>query len=215
MSKTTENQGMPTIIGLTGHAGAGKDTVARLLGERFRVAPIAFADMLKHEIVGAFGIDRRLLDDPLLKSVQTDQLLLRNCTDPDFVAYAWEIGLLDAVSPRTIMQRWGDYRRAQDADYFVIRTAERLRVVTDGSDLDAVLLTDVRFQNEASLVRQVGGQLWRITRPDGPAPSRHASEWLLANERVDAEIVNDGSVEKLAKIATDLMREALNRRAGA
>lgn len=208
----------PTIIGLLGHAGAGKDTVALLLAERFRVARVAFAEALKLEIAAAWGIERDLLDSPWAKEAKTPALALHKCMNQDFVAYAWELGLpglQDGLTPRTVMQRWGDWRRSVDPDYFVKIALEIVRTVTDGDGVDAVLLTDVRFPNEADLVRSLGGDLWRITRPEGPQPSRHASEWLLAGEPVDAEIVNDGSIEQLAKVATDLLLITMGRRAAA
>lgn len=217
------------VIGLLGHAGAGKDTVALLLAERFRVERVAFAELLKREIATYWRIDRALLDDPFSKGTRLDALALHNCvpmTDKDttaaeFKAFAYELGLHgmeDGLTPRTVMQRWGDFRRAQDPDYFVKVAAVIVLTVADelaGENLDAVLLTDVRFPNEAGLVRSLGGRLWRITRPEGPQPSRHASEWLLAGEPVDAEIPNDGSIELLAKRVTDLMDAALGRRAAA
>lgn len=208
----------PTIIGLLGHAGAGKDTVALLLAERFRVARVAFAEALKLEIAAAWGIERDLLDSPWAKEAKTPALALHKCMNQDFVAYAWELGLpglQDGLTPRTVMQRWGDWRRSVDPDYFVKIALEIVRTVTDGDGVDAVLLTDVRFPNEADLVRSLGGDLWRITRPEGPQPSRHPSEWQLAGEPVDTEIVNDGSIEQLAKVATDLLLITMGRRAAA
>lgn len=206
------------IIGLLGHAGVGKDTVALLLAERFRVARVAFAEALKLEIAAAWGIERDLLDSPWAKEAKTPALALHKCMNQDFVSYAWELGLpglQDGLTPRTVMQRWGDWRRSVDSDYFVKFALEIVRTVTDGDGVDAVLLTDVRFPNEAHLVRSLGGDLWRITRPEGPQPSRHTSEWLLAGEPVDAEIVNDGSIEQLAKVATDLLLITMGRRAAA
>jgi hypothetical protein len=196
------------IIGLIGHAGAGKDTVAQLLAERYRIARLAFADALRDEISQAFGVEWALLADPARKLERTQQLALRNCTEPGFCAWAWELQFLDEVSPRTLMQRWGDWRRAEDTDYFVKLARDKLARLTERSELDAVIVTDVRFHNEARLVRSVRGELWRITRPQGPTPNRHPSEWLLLEALVDAELANDGSLEQLAKKAADAFGEA-------
>lgn len=203
-----------TVIGLLGHAGAGKDTVASLIAERFNVARIAFADALRTEIAHAWGVDRALLEEPATKHVQAPALALHRCKVQAFVAYAWELGLpglRDGLTPRTVMQRWGDFRRACDPDYFVTRALEIVRTVTDGEQLDAVILTDVRFTNEAALVRGLGGQLWRVVRPGAIAPNGHRSEHELADLQVDAEIVNDGSLEQLAKVSADLMLYAMGR----
>lgn len=205
---------MPAVIGLLGHAGAGKDTVASLIAERFHVARVAFADALKLEIAHAWGVDRVLLDSPWAKESTTPALALHRCKVQAFVAYAWELGLpglQDGLTPRTVMQRWGDFRRACDPDYFVDRAFAIVRTVTERAQLDAVILTDVRFVNEAALVRGMGGQLWRVVRPGATAPTGHRSEYELADLQVDATIVNDGSLEQLAKIASDLMLYAMGR----
>lgn len=205
---------MPPVIGLLGHAGAGKDTVGGLIAERFRIARVAFADALKLEIAHAWGVDRVLLDSPYAKEAKTPALALHRCKVQAFVAYAWELGLpglQDGLTPRTVMQRWGDFRRACDPDYFVTRALEIVRTVTDGEQMDAVILTDVRFVNEAALVRGLGGQLWRVVRPGATAPNGHRSEFELAELQVDATIVNDGSVEQLAKVSADVMLYAMGR----
>jgi len=202
-------------IGLTGPSGAGKDTVARVLEQRFRIATLSFATVLKREIVDAFDADEALFFDPALKMKATDGLTLRCCRDPGFVEYAWEIGHLDTVTPRTIMERWGDYRRAADTDYFVRRAEQTLGLYERMGGLDAVLITDVRFANEAQMLADVGGELWRVTQPGLVRQSHHRSQHELDNWPVAAEIVNDGTLELLAKKATDLLSDALGRRAAA
>jgi hypothetical protein len=202
-------------IGLTGPSGAGKDTVARVLEQRFRIATLSFAKVLKDELLDAFDADESRFFDPALKTVPTDTLTLRNCRDRDFCEFAWEIGHLAAVTPRTLMERWGDYRRAGNLNYFVERAEQTLGLYERMGGLDAVLITDVRFANEAQMLADVGGELWRVTRPGLVRQSHHRSQHELDNWPVDAEIVNDGSLEQLAKIATDLMLYALGRKEAA
>ncbi len=202
-------------IGLTGPSGAGKDTVARVLEQRFRIATLSFAAVLKREIVDAFDADDALFFDPALKMKATDGLTLRCCRDPGFVEYAWKIGHLATVTPRTIMERWGDYRRSQDINYFVHRVERTIERYQQMGGLDAVLVTDVRFANEAHVIEAFDGELWRVTRPGLVRQSHHRSQHELDNWPVAAEIVNDGSVEQLAKIATDLMLYALGRKEAA
>jgi len=110
-----------TIIGLIGQAGSGKDTVAALLGERGWMYQIAFADHLKTEVIEAFDLPRTLLYTPELKEVPTEKLALRNCREAGYVAAYWGLANLAAVTPRSIMQTWGDWRSSQDPDYFITR----------------------------------------------------------------------------------------------
>jgi len=199
-----------TIIGLTGQAGSGKDPVSSLLVCRAGVYRLAFADHLKLEAMEAFDANALLFIDPTLKSVATDDLALRNCREAGYVSANWGLANLAAVTPRSIMQTWGDWRRSQDPDYFVTKLDARIdRAVQLGAK--TLIITDVRFRNEAALIRRYGGQLWRIARPGLARPSGHRSEWDLADEPVDAEIINDGSIEQLTKIVTDLLLSAQAR----
>lgn len=193
------------IIGLMGAAGAGKDTTADILAEHLpHMARFAFADMLREEIAQAWGIDQRVLMDRALRDVQLEQLALRRCTDAGFCSYAWELASLPGCKPRTLMQRWGDYRRAaSELDYF-IHPAEHARITARFDGRPALVATDVRFPNEAAWVRRYGGMLWRIVRPGNPLISPHISETASADIVADATITNDGTVDDLRRIVIDL-----------
>lgn len=62
----------------------------------------------------------------------------------------------------------------------------------------SVVCDDVRFPNEAQLVRSLGGELWLITRPGVERQGSHASEGALDDfPYFDRRIVNDGSLLNL------------------
>lgn len=196
-----------TLVGLCGFSGAGKDSVARLIAERFPVARIAFADRLKQECAAAWGVDVRIFYE--LKDVRLRQLALARCTDDEFVAAHRTLLELDALKPRTVMQTWGDWRRAMDPRYFIERMNETFEILVDGG-AEHVIVTDCRYVNEIIWLRSRAGLLWRVDNPRVTAPpSGHSSEkeWRAAN--VDAVIRNDGTTEQLAKIATDLFGDAI------
>ena len=192
------------IIGLMGAAGAGKDTTADLIAAATTagMARFAFADALRAEIAQAWGVDVRVLLDRSLRDVQLEQLALRRCMDAGFCSYAWELASLPGIKPRTLMQRWGDYRRAQDLDYF-IAPAEAARVRARFDWCGVMVATDVRFPNEAAWVRRNGGTLWRIVRAGLQVTDSHVSEHATSDLAADATIRNDGTVDDLRRVVVD------------
>jgi hypothetical protein len=62
-----------------------------------------------------------------------------------------------------------------------------------------VVADDVRFPNEAQLIKDMGGQLWLIERPGLADATGHASEGGLTGWEFDRVIVNDGTVEGLIR----------------
>lgn len=82
-----------------------------------------------------------------------------------------------------LLQWWGtEYRRAQDPDYWVKKTFANIP-----KNVDIVLITDVRFPNEADAVKQWGGYTINVQRlrDDGQPfyasdrPTDHISETAL------------------------------------
>src|SRR5699024_2490438 len=110
------------LVALCGLHGAGKDTVADALPAR----KLAFADTLYQEVAWAWGLKPESLKDRIWKEVEQWHLALDFCRDDGFVDFicspsnGLEMGL--PRSPRQILQWWGDYRKAQDPDYFTCRT---------------------------------------------------------------------------------------------
>lgn len=201
------------LIGLMGAAGAGKDTTADLVAELVpSLVRFAFADQLRTEIAAAWGIDVRVLMDRALRDVPLEQLALRRCTDGGFVSYAWELSTLPGIRPRNLMQRWGDWRRMQDPDYFIHPAeAGRVQAVFGATRLMAV--TDVRYPNEAAWVRRHGGLLWRIARPGLQVIDSHSSEHSSKDVTADAAIVNGGTVDDLRRMVVDLLTPVVSHAA--
>lgn len=179
------------LIALCGAAGAGKDTVADMLPAR----KLAFADTLYAEVAAAWGVEQHVLRCRETKETPLAALEVQRCRDIDFRAKN-TFNATWARSPRQILQWWGDYRRAQDPDYFVRATREALMI--DGYFHDSHVITDVRFPNEAAMVRQLGGQIWQIRRPGYEAGGTgHASDTAGDEFSPDRVIVNGGSLEDL------------------
>lgn len=199
------------IIGLTGRAGAGKDSAADVICEQVDAARFAFATRLKEEVAKAFRVDARLFSRRDTKELPIRQLALARCTDPAFVAYAGrELGMLGPLKPRTIMQMWGDYRRSADPGYFV-RAAGPARLVALNDNRRAMVVTDVRYSNEADWIQASGGVLWRIERPGLEPVTSHSSEWSIRELRADAVLRNGGTLDDLRRCVIDLLGVTLEQ----
>lgn len=95
---------------------------------------------------------------------------------------------------RRFLQRIGTEmgRGVFGEDFWVDHMRARIEGWT--SDELSVVITDVRYQNEADLIGKLGGQVILIHRP-GVTQGTHVSEAL--NFDHDREILNDGSIEEL------------------
>ena len=166
----------PRVIGLTGAAGCGKDTVRAML-EAHGYIGLAFADALRdmlEVLLVHTGVqpewmtDRRLKEEPI----------------------PW-LGLSYRHMAQTLGTEWG---RHLHPDFWTRVTA--MRMANWPCDTRFVV-SDVRFENEVKLVRDLDGVIWRIDRP-GVAPVRpHVSETSLGDVRKDDYIDNSGTLEQL------------------
>ena len=197
------------LIALTGRAGAGKDSVAATLVRHLNYKTIAFADALRAEVAEAWRIDARMLTDPATKEWAIPALAVGNCCDTGFVQrYAAE-GLTEPRSPRWVMQRWGDYRRAADGDCYAKIVARWIRRNV-GTGWTRLCVTDLRFVNELAWLQAEQPKrlrVVRVLRPGAAVPlSGHASEHQLASVQVDRELMNDGSLADLVQATLEMER---------
>ena len=187
------------LIALCGAAGAGKDTVADMLPAR----KLAFADALYREVAQAWGVEQHVLRCRETKETPTDDLCVMDCEDEGFTDFVFDEMWSVPRSPRQILQWWGDYRRAQDPDYFVQQTAADVAFARN-EGCSPVVIIDVRFPNEAALVRQLGGQLWQIRRPGYVAGGTgHASDTDGSEFGPDVVLENFGSLDDLRRTVPD------------
>jgi hypothetical protein len=203
------------IIGLTGQARHGKNTAASIITEawgRRRARPstiMAFADPLKRECAEAFGVDPRMFYDDEQKDKPQQYLRLENCHLHEFVTLClgdrFRVLLHEAQRPRFVAQTWGtELRRAQDPLYWVKKLQAEL-VDAKSRGFGLAVVTDVRFLNEAEMIKASGGVIWKVVRP-GVGMLRsggtHQSETEMESMRVDAILTND-SIERLRMAIVD------------
>lgn len=191
------------IIGLTGAAGSGKDTVAGILVLEHGFQQIAFSDALYEEVSTAFNVLVAFLKNLESKEKRSFRLSLGHCMDENFARVVREIRhggnrpighSSIPYSPRQILQWWGtDYRRAQCETYWINKVRNQLDIAPDKN----LVITDAWFQNEADMVLERGGRLGLVTRPGVKPVADHVSEAFWQTCNPDILIRNDGDIDDL------------------
>lgn len=199
------------LIGLVGRAGAGKDTVASILTDAEGAVPIALADALRKEVTEAFGVGVECTIHRDEKEQPTASLAIARCADQRFISRMIAIAEHPTKprSPREILQLWGtEYRRECDSyTYWIDRLQDTIEQHVASGRITLVV-TDVRFVNEALHIRALGGKLWRIRRPIADVVAvPHLSEADISKIDVDATIENDGSIGQLVHAVRSTFRK--------
>lgn len=148
---------MTQLIGLIGKAGVGKDTVALHLWNEHNLRRYSFAAPLRDMLGELLG-------------------------DVDWDDREWKERKIDWIgkSPRELLQtlgtEWG--RNLVHPHLWVLRAEQEWQCITQRLHglADGMVVSDVRFTNEADWIISRGGTLIEILRPDAAPVASHASE---------------------------------------
>lgn len=148
---------MIPIIGLSGPIGSGKDTLALMLTKAgFR--RLKFADPL---YAMAHAIDPVI--QPSMTHKEKDEYLLNNAS----------LG-----TRRNLLEKGGtEFLRGMIHDsFFVFYMQEAIQESIAKAPSLAIVISDVRFENEATTIRKLGGHIVHL-KPDWDCPrTGHASD---------------------------------------
>jgi uncharacterized protein involved in tellurium resistance len=174
------------LIGLAGQAGCGKDTVAQILCGTQEFRRIALADPIRRGISEMFGLHESYLTNRDLKEIPHKDLCGKT---PRYLMQSlgteWGRNCIDLSVWLKIAQREIDY---------ISGIAESQTTYIRG-----IVVSDVRFEGEAKWIRDQGGVVWHIKRPNNPyqIDQTHESETQLAIDELDEIIINDGDTDDL------------------
>jgi len=186
------------IIGLNGRLRSGKDTTYSIIQDLYPHAErVSFADKLKDSAAASLGIDRELMEE--LKNEEEVRLVFAFPVEGYEELYQ---KMQDyQMTIREYLQRYGteSHREVFGTDFWVDMA---LPLDTDHSDR-LLVVTDVRFPNEARRVKDLGGQVWKIERDTRTVFSDHPSEQNL-DKYVDVFVDNTRSLYELRTNLIDL-----------
>ena len=173
------------LIGIVGRKRAGKDTIADILTRRSFFQKQAFADFLKQGCAAMFMLS-------------PDQVYSERKDEKD---ERWN------VTPRQILQVVGtdlirnqlqkvlpDLNLGQDSTLW----CRNMRLFLETCNpLQQVVIPDVRFQDEADMIRDMGGMLIRVERANQDKEDTHISEKEQIDIKVTHTFKNDDTIKDL------------------
>ena len=203
------------LIAFNGFKGSGKNTAAQILASLYGdgegvVYQIGFADKVKIAGARALGyLDEspqeciKLMDDAKEKWIIN---ILRNLGPlaEDWMSQTVNAHYVHGLSGRQYLQNIGtEMRKLFGEDFWVDQVLPqpcrdpKLNFSQQGAvdalalrrlypEVDCVAITDLRFENEAQRVLDLGGVVWRVNRPgyesDGHDSEQPLPDWLVTHE---------------------------------
>jgi hypothetical protein len=170
------------IIALTGYAGSGKSTAAKILTERHGFTLVKFAGPLK-QMMRCLGLGDHEIEGDLKE--QPHEVLC---------------GKTPRHAMQTLGTEWGRDLIGQEL-WVNVAMGAAWRVLDQGGK---AVIDDCRFLNEAAAVRTEGGIIVEVMRPGVGPQSGHVSENQIPDP--DRLIINGGTVEDLALRMAQLIK---------
>lgn len=177
------------IIGLSGYARSGKDTAADHLISRHGFTRYSFAAPMKEAMYKL---------NPIVHSDTIGEFRYKNLVD----VYGLDSAKESNPEIRRLLQVFGtEVGREMFGENFWVDLA--LNSIKE----ENVVISDVRFKNEADAIRSIGGQVWRINRHGVGPVTDHSSEIDLDDYPFDHIIDNDYSVLDLNNVISMLLEK--------
>ncbi len=158
------------IIGFTGKKSSGKTTAAKYLVDNHDFIKIGFKDAMIKEMRGNLQHTLNAIAD--VYQINVNDLFE---TKPPIM--------------RRLMQEYGtEVRRGDNQDYWIKKFVQNL---PNNSEFPLICVDDVRFLNEAEIIKTLGGMVIRIELYDTQAQSDgHVSETEMDMIQADKMFVN-------------------------
>ena len=164
------------IVGISGYARTGKDTVAKFISEFYNFKHVAFANKLRDCLYAL---------NPLVDNNKYLREVIDSVGWNGYKETEWYLEI------RRLLQRFGTEvgRDLLHPDIWINST------LNSHEDL---VVSDVRFKNEVDAIKNIyDGYIIRINRPGVGPVNNHSSDTLIDTLKVDYIINNDGGIYDL------------------
>ena len=199
------------FIGIMGKAGSGKDTFALMLAEklfeitRSRYVLMAFAHELKLKVQKDFDMSYEQLwrgDEKEKSDLRYAKCLNGLSSNPK-----------DYWSPREILQSYGEFYRSIDSNFWI----KHLFEIIDDREYKHVIVTDVRYINEADSVLNRNGVLIKIVRNIEGSNTIHGQDHiseigLEGYNNIAFTVENNGALKEIKEVAGNIAKELIDRK---
>lgn len=178
------------LIGFGGYAQTGKDTCAEYLFSKYGFWHYKFADKLKEMVEGV---------NPYVFHYPNAYMRYSQAVH----GLGYEQAKKTFPEVRNLLKNFGmEMRKQFGEDVWVDLLFNNIESFENN-----IVISDVRFKNEAEAIKKYGGTVVRVKRPGIGPHSNHASETELDKIEYDYTINNEGSVFDLHAKIDHILRE--------
>ena len=176
------------FIGVCGRKGSGKSDIVQFIHEYFiSVKTLSYSEPIKQMCKAGYG-----LSDDQLES------------NKDIIDERWD------KTPRDIMISTSRCMTFCDDDHWINLMRNRIYGL-DISGVKFIVLSDIRFQNEADLVQELGGIVINVSKVKEQDPEFAVDDDVTEAyvDRIDSQfyIENDGNIDNLKRQCDRIMFE--------
>jgi hypothetical protein len=196
------------IIGLNGYAKSGKDEIAKMIMEIDSTWQVKkFSNKLKQVASILTGVHPDKFEDQVFKNTPLcddwfvwdyKTIAGGTLTEPTFNVDP----RLRSMTARELLQKLGTeaIRNGLHENAWVNALMADYRE-------DKWIITDCRFHNEVFAIKDRGGIVVRVNRPDNGPVNNHISETAIDGFDFDYVINNDGDLENLRTKVKDFLNQ--------
>jgi hypothetical protein len=181
------------LIGIAGTQRVGKNVIAEFIKPELNREVVGIADLLKSVTILAFSLPEHVRegtkDDPM---PELDFIAARKLFQVIGSFFRYEAFARIGISSDLTFWLWG---------------LDRVLLKKQKAGQKRFLITDVRHDDECDYIRQCGGLILQVLRPNNPLrdQSGHTSEQGIT-VKPDYLIINDGSLEELKQKAQTFLQ---------